>query len=113
MRLTQHTKGLGCACKIGPRTLEKILAGLPKVTDPAVLVGAETSDDAAVYRISDEFAIVSTLDFFTPIVDDPWTFGAIAAANALSDVWAMGGQPLFALNIVAFPVGGLPLSVLG
>ncbi len=112
IRLTEHTKGLGCACKIGPRTLEKILAGLPKVTDPAVLVGAETSDDAAVYRISDEFAIVGTLDFFTPIVDDPWTFGAIAAANALSDIWAMGGVPLFALNIVAFPVGGLPLSVL-
>jgi len=111
-RLTRYTHGLGCACKLGPRSLEAVLACLPPVTDPAVLVGTETSDDAAVYRLDAKRGIVQTVDFFTPIVDDPWHFGAIAAANALSDIYAMGGTPLFALNIVCFPVKRLPLSVL-
>lgn len=82
-------------------------------TDPQALVGTETSDDAAVYRLSENAAIVETVDFFTPVVDDPYWFGRIAAANAFSDVWAMGGRPLFALNIVAWPVGTLPMEQLG
>lgn len=88
------------------------MKALPKPIDPNVLVGIEHSDDAAVYRLTDDMAIVATVDFFTPIVDDPYYFGAIAAANALSDVWAMGARPLFALNLVAFPDKELPLSVL-
>ena len=111
-RLTRYTHGLGCACKLPPRSLETVLRSLPPVTDPAALVGLETSDDAAVYRVDGARGIVQTLDFFTPIVDDPWHFGAIAAANALSDIYAMGGTPLFALNIVCFPAKRLPLSVL-
>ena len=111
-RLTRYTHGLGCACKLPPRSLEAVLKSLPPVTDPAVVVGIETSDDAAVYRLDGVKGIVQTVDFFTPIVDDPWHFGAIAAANALSDIYAMGGIPLFALNIVGFPVKRLPLSVL-
>jgi len=83
------------------------------VDDPHVLVGHETRDDAAVYRLDDDRAIVETLDFFTPVVDDPYWFGRIAAANAFSDVWAMGGRPLFALNLVAWPVGKLPYEMLG
>jgi len=86
---------------------------LPKTTDPRALVGPETRDDAAVYQLSDTEAIVETVDFFTPVVDDPYWFGRIAAANAFSDVWAMGGRPLFALNLVGWPVGKLPLDVLG
>lgn len=112
VKLTRFTHGLGCACKIRPADLEKVLAGLPPVTDPNVLVGADNRDDAAVYRINDELAVVQTVDFFTPVVDDPYTFGAIAAANALSDIYAMGGQASFALNIAAFPVNRLPLGVL-
>ncbi|HEY9054607.1 MAG TPA: selenide, water dikinase SelD [Rectinemataceae bacterium] len=112
MRLTRYTHGLGCACKMRPQALERILAGLPTPTDPAALVGTETSDDAAVYGIGPSKAIVQTVDFFTPVVDDPYHFGAIAAANALSDIYAMGGTPLFALNIVCFPTNRLPLSVL-
>ncbi len=112
VELTQYTFGLGCACKLRPQSLEKILAGLPRPDDPALLVGAETSDDAAVYRIDDHTAVIETVDFFTPIVDDPFHFGAIAAANALSDIYAMGGEPLFALNLVAFPAARLPLDVL-
>ncbi len=112
IRLTQFTHGLGCACKIQPQVLETILRKLPKAVHPDILVGVETSDDATVYRINDEQAIVQTLDFFTPIVDDPYDFGAIAAANALSDIYAMGAQPLFAQNIVAFPQYTLPMSVL-
>jgi len=111
-RLTQYTHGLGCACKLRPQVLEEVLAGLPLPVDPAVLVGLNTSDDAAVYRISEEEAIVQTVDFFTPIVDDPYLFGAISAANSLSDIYAMGARPLFALNIVGFPDKRLPLSVL-
>ncbi|MFH1145186.1 MAG: selenide, water dikinase SelD [Candidatus Eisenbacteria bacterium] len=112
IRLTRFTHGLGCACKIRPQALEEILRHLPRPTDPDLLIGTETSDDAAVYRITPDLAIVETLDFFTPIVDDPRAFGAIAAANALSDIYAMGARPLFALNIVGFPVRRLPLAVL-
>jgi cysteine desulfurase len=112
IRLTQFTHGLGCACKLRPQALEEILKALPAPLHPDILVGNNQSDDAAVYRINESQAIVQTLDFFTPIVDDPYTFGAIAAANALSDIYAMGAKPLFALNIVGFPSNRLPLEVL-
>jgi cysteine desulfurase len=112
VKLTHYTHGLGCACKLRPQALEEILTALPPSVDPEVLVGADTVDDAAVYRISEEVAIVQTVDFFTPIVDDPYMFGAISAANSLSDIYAMGARPLFALNIVGFPDKRLPLSVL-
>jgi len=112
VRLTQYTHGLGCACKIRPQDLEQIIKNIPASSDPNVLLGHQTSDDAAVYKINDETALVHTIDFFTPIVDDPYHFGRIATANALSDIYAMGATPVFALNIVAFPVNRLPLSVL-
>ncbi|MGD9489448.1 MAG: selenide, water dikinase SelD [Calditrichaceae bacterium] len=112
VKLTQFTHGLGCACKIRPQLLEAVLRKLPVPTDKNVLVGTESSDDAAVYRIDDKTAIVQTVDFFTPVVDNPFDFGAIAAANSLSDIYAMGGKALFALNIVGFPANRLPLSVL-
>ena len=111
-RLTRFTRGLGCACKISPQYLEKILKDMPAPFDKNILVSSSTSDDAAVYRISDTLAVVQTVDFFTPVVDDPRDFGAIAAANALSDIYAMGASPLFALNIVAFPSHRLPMDVL-
>jgi selenide,water dikinase len=103
MRLTKLAKRAGCAAKHPPGYLLPLLARLPEVRDPNVLVGAATADDAAVYKLSDELAIVTTTDFFTPIVDGAYEFGAIAAANALSDVYAMGGAPRCALNIVGFP----------
>lgn len=112
IKLTHFTHGLGCACKLRPQDLEEVLKNMPSVTDKQVLVGTDTSDDATVYQINDQQAIVQTLDFFTPIVDDPHDFGAIAAANALSDVYAMGAKPLFALNIVGFPDKRLPMKVL-
>ena len=112
IKLTQYTHGLGCACKIEPQKLEQVLKSLPQVKDPKVLVGTDTSDDAAVYYLNKDMALVQTLDFFTPIVDDAFEFGAIAAANALSDVYAMGAQPIFALNIVGFPEEALPMEVL-
>ncbi len=112
IKLTHYTHGLGCACKIQPQHLESVLAKLQPLFDPQVLVGTETSDDATVYKINENTAIVQTLDFFTAIVDDPYDFGAIAAANALSDIYAMGAKPLFALNIVGFPEDALPMSVL-
>ena len=112
IRLTEYTHALGCACKIRPQLLEKILKGLPFHHDPAILVGHQTSDDAAVYRIDEHTAIVQTVDFIPPVVDDPYMYGAIAAANALSDVFAMGAKPLFALSIVGFPDRKLPLEVL-
>ncbi len=93
--------------------MAQVLRRLPKVTDPRVLVGHETRDDAAVYRLSASEAVVETVDFFTPVVDDPYWFGRIAAANAFSDVWAMGGRPLFALNLVGWPAKTLPLEALG
>ncbi|HZI99718.1 MAG TPA: selenide, water dikinase SelD [Gemmatimonadaceae bacterium] len=97
---------------MGPGDLSEVLSALPSSTDPRLLVGRETFDDAGVYLLSDDVALVQTVDFFAPIVDDPYDFGQVAAANALSDVYAMGGQPLTALNIVAFPSGTLPFSVL-
>src|SRR5687768_8980923 len=97
---------------MGPGDLSSALAPLPSMTDERLLVGRETFDDAGVYLIADGVALVQTVDFFAPIVDDPYEFGQVAAANALSDIYAMGGQPLTALNIVAFPTGELPLSVL-
>lgn len=112
IKLTHYTHGLGCACKIQPQNLEKVLKNLAPVVDKNVLVGTETSDDAAVYRLRDDLAVVQTLDFFTPIVDDPYQFGAVAAANALSDIYAMGAEPVFALNIVGFPEDTLPMEVL-
>jgi selenide,water dikinase len=113
VRLTKLAKRAGCAAKHPPGYLFPLLGGLPKPTDPNVLVGSGTADDAAVYRIDDERALVLTTDFFTPIVDDPYDFGAIAATNALSDVYAMGGTPLAALNIVGFPDTELDVAVLG
>jgi len=97
---------------MGPGDLAEVLAPIPGASDERILVGRETFDDAGVFLLTDELALVQTVDFFAPIVDDPYTFGQIAAANALSDVYAMGGQPLTALNIVAFPKDKLPLSVL-
>src|SRR5438270_5824263 len=97
---------------MGPGDLSRALAALPSQSDPRLLVGRETFDDAGVFRMSDDLALVQTVDFFAPIVDDPYDFGQIAAANALSDVFAMGGEPLTALAIVGFPVGKLPMSVL-
>ena len=102
-RLTQLTKSSGWAAKIGPDILAQVLCHLPKNDDMNLIVGIESSDDAAVYKINEELALIQTLDFFTPIVDDPYTFGQIAAANSLSDIYAMGGEPKLALNIVCFP----------
>jgi cysteine desulfurase NifS/selenium donor protein len=112
IKLTHFTHGLGCACKIRPQFLEKILKELPVSADPDILVGLKVPDDAAVYRINEQTAIVQTVDFFTPVVDNPYDFGVIAAANALSDIYAMGGKPLFALSIVGFPENLLPPEVL-
>ncbi len=113
VRLTSLSHGAGCACKLSSVELNEVLRHLPGITDPAVLVDAGTRDDAAVYRIAPDRALVATLDFFTPILDDPASWGAVAAANALSDVYAMGGRPLFALNIVAWPRDTLPFEMLG
>src|SRR6476469_8972913 len=96
IRLTKYAKRAGCAAKQPPGYLLSLLGMLPPITDPNVLVGNATADDAAVYRLSDDLALVLTTDFFTPIVDSPYDFGAIAAANALSDVYAMGGTPISA-----------------
>lgn len=112
VRLTQYTQGLGCACKLRPQLLEAVLAKMPSPSDSRILVGTETGDDAAVFSINENFALVQTVDFFTPIVDDPYQFGAVSAANSLSDIYAMGADPLFALNIVGFPSNRLPISVL-
>ena len=113
VRLTQFSHGGGCGCKIAPGVLEQILAKTaPGLIPKELLVGIETSDDAAVYRINERQAIVATTDFFMPIVDDPFDFGAIAATNAISDVYAMGGQPLFALALVGMPVNQIPLEVI-
>lgn len=112
VRLTQLAKRAGCAAKQPPGYLLPLLGKLPPVTDPNVLVGSSTADDAAVYRISNDTALVLTTDFFTPIVDGPYDFGAVAAANALSDVYAMGGRPLTAMNLVGFPDDKLSVDVL-
>ncbi len=116
VRLTEFSRGGGCACKLGSDELAQVLRGLSGVMSPPgpdVVVGIGTSDDAGVYRISDKVLLVHTVDFFTPIVDDPGDWGRIAAANALSDVYAMGGTPLTALSVVAWPRETLPLEMLG
>src|ERR1700690_692382 len=112
VRLTETVKAGGCASKLSPPILDKVLSKLPRQHDPNVLVGFDHADDAGVYRISPDTALVQTVDFFTPMVDDPYTFGQIAATNALSDVYAMGGRPITALAHVCFPVSG-DLEVLG
>ncbi|MDR1854224.1 MAG: selenide, water dikinase SelD [Azoarcus sp.] len=113
IRLTQFSHGGGCGCKISPAVLREMLAGMPKgVVPPELLVGTETSDDAAVYRLNDAQALIATTDFFMPIVDDPYDFGRIAAANALSDVYAMGGAPILALALVGMPIDKLPLPTI-
>jgi selenide, water dikinase len=112
-RLTSFSHGAGCGCKLGPDDLRTVLQGvtLPQVSAD-VLVAADTGDDAAVYRLPSGEGLIATLDFFTPIVDDPYDWGRIAATNALSDVYAMGGRPFLALNIVNWPVDDLPLDML-
>lgn len=112
IRLTAHVTSGGCACKLGPADLRAVLAKLPALSHPNVLVGSETCDDAGVYRLNPNLAIVTTVDFFPPMVDDPFVFGQVAAANALSDVYAMGGKPTVALGIVGFPTKSMPLEVL-
>ena len=106
VRLTQQVKAGGCASKLAPGSLAAVLSRLPKQSDPNLLVGFDTSDDAGIYRIAPDLALVQTVDFFTPLVDDPFVFGQIAATNALSDVYAMGGRPVTALSIVCFPQDG-------
>ncbi len=109
IRLTSFSKGGGCGCKIAPSVLQQIVQSSPNHF-PQLLVGNESSDDAAVYLLNDETAVISTTDFFLPIVDDPFDFGRIAAANAISDVYAMGGNPIMAIAILGFPIDKLPLE---
>lgn len=112
IKLTQFSHGAGCGCKISPAVLDKILISVqPKAAFPRLLVGNESKDDAAVYDIGDGNCVVSTTDFFMPIVDDPFTFGAIASVNAISDVYAMGGTPVMAIAILGWPVNKLPAEV--
>ena len=113
MRLTECAKSAGCAGKLGPKELELALRNVPRQQIPEILVGYENNDDAGVYQLTPDLALVQTVDYFPPIVDDPYTFGRIAAANALSDVYAMGGQPKTALSIVGFPALGVDFSILG
>lgn len=110
IRLTQYSKGGGCGCKIAPSVLQQIIAGKEQNLFPDLLVGNETGDDAAVYQLNGETAVISTADFFMPIVDDAFHFGQIAAANAISDVYAMGGTPLMAIAILGWPVNKLPVE---
>ncbi|HEY3180151.1 MAG TPA: selenide, water dikinase SelD [Casimicrobiaceae bacterium] len=113
LRLTQFSHGGGCGCKVAPGVLQQILAGSAAgFLPPELLVGIETADDAAVYRINESQVIIATTDFFMPIVDDPYDFGAIAATNAISDIYAMGGTPLFALALLAMPVKELPIETI-
>ncbi len=113
LRLTSFSHGGGCGCKIAPAVLQEILGrATPGIVPAALLVGIETSDDAAVYRLNEHQAIVATTDFFMPIVDDPFDFGAIAATNAISDIYAMGATPLFALALVGMPVNQLPVDTI-
>lgn len=112
IRLTQYSHGAGCGCKISPKVLDSILhSELEKFVDPHLLVGNETKDDAAVYDIGNGVGIISTTDFFMPIVDDPFDFGRIAATNAISDIFAMGGKPIMAVAILGFPIKLLPPEV--
>jgi selenide,water dikinase len=110
-KLTTYSKSAGCGCKIAPNVLEKLLGGLENHHHPALLVGTEHRDDAAVFALNDEQALIATNDFFTPIVDDPYDFGRIAATNAISDVYAMGGRPILALSILGWPVDKLPAAM--
>ena len=112
IRLTSFAHGGGCGCKIAPGVLSEILHGARGIVPPQLLVGIETADDAAVYRLNDEQAIVATTDFFTPVVDDPYDFGRIAATNAISDVYAMGGTPIMALALLGMPIDKIPLEVI-
>jgi selenide,water dikinase len=114
IKLTSLTSKGGCGCKISPDALSAVLKNLPSPAgrDPRLLVGLETSDDAGVFQVTEDLALVQTLDFFTPIVDDPYWFGQIAAANAISDVFAMGGKPLTVMNIVGFPISKLDPAIL-
>jgi selenide,water dikinase len=113
-RLTSFSHGAGCGCKLGPSQLRGVLSSLSLPAAPEeLLVGLQTGDDAAVVRTSDGLALIATIDFFTPIVDDPYDWGRIAATNALSDVYAMGGRPFLALNVVNWPADDLPLEMLG
>src|SRR5712671_6901891 len=113
IRLTETVKAGGCASKLSPAALDTVLGKLARQHDPNVLVGFDHADDAGVYQIAPDQALVQTVDFFTPIVDDPYTFGQIAATNALSDIYAMGGQAKTALSVVGFPPKGVDFSVLG
>ncbi|MBW6408728.1 selenide, water dikinase SelD [Clostridium weizhouense] len=103
IKLTSLTKSSGCAAKIGPGVLHNVLSSLPKFKDENLLVGFDNNDDACVYKVSDDKVVIQTVDFFPPMVDDPYTFGQIAAANALSDIYAMGGNPAIAMNLMCFP----------
>ena len=111
-KLTSFAHGGGCGCKIAPGVLSEILHGLRGIVPPQLLVGIETADDAAVYQLNDEQAIVATTDFFTPVVDDPYDFGRIAATNAISDVYAMGGTPIMALALLGMPIDKIPLEII-
>ena len=110
LRLTAYSPGSGCASKVGPQDLYELLHRLPALDDPRVLAGV--GEDASVFRLREDLAVVQTVDVITPVLDDPRAFGAVAAANAMSDIYAMGAVPLFALNVVAFPVRMLPLGIL-
>ncbi len=112
IKLTEYSHGAGCGCKISPAVLAEIVASdLPKFSDPSLLVGNETSDDAAVFDLGNGTSIISTTDFFMPIVDDPHTFGRIAATNAISDIYAMGGKPIMAIAILGWPIEKLPANI--
>jgi len=111
-KLTSFAHGGGCGCKIAPGVLSEILHGVRGIVPPQLLVGIETADDAAVYQINDEQAIVATTDFFTPVVDDPYDFGRIAATNAISDVYAMGGTPIMALALLGMPIDKIPIEII-
>ncbi len=112
IRLTSFAHGGGCGCKIAPGVLGEILKGAKGIVPPQLLVGIETADDAAVYQLNDEQALIATTDFFMPIVDDPYDFGRIAATNAISDVYAMGGTPIMALALLGMPINQLPIEVI-
>ncbi|MCS6995995.1 MAG: selenide, water dikinase SelD [Casimicrobiaceae bacterium] len=112
-KLTSLSHGGGCGCKIAPGVLSEILKNSTGLLPPELMVGIETSDDAAVYRLNDEQALIATTDFFMPIVDDPFDFGRIAATNAISDVYAMGGRPIMALALVAMPINTLSVETIG
>ena len=112
IRLTSFAHGGGCGCKIAPGVLSEILHGVRGIVPSQLLVGIETADDAAVYQLNDELALIATTDFFTPVVDDPYDFGRIAATNAISDVYAMGGTPIMALALLGMPIDKIPLAVI-